>query len=240
MPTNAKHGKGTTLKKGINVIAELTNIGGIKITGDTIDVTTLGSPDEYKEFIGGFKDGGEVAISGFFYPGDTDGQFAMKTALDASTLDAYTITFPTSMGATWTFNGIVTDWGSPGADVGGAILFEATIKISGKPVLGLTASAGLSALVLTGTGGVLSPAFANGTYYYTFSGVSATSITITPTAASHTIQLYIDEVYSQDIVSGSASAAIPLTLNVGKKLTLVVYEAGKTQKQYEVIAVKTI
>lgn len=238
--TNAKHGKGTTLKKGINVIAELTNIGGIKITGDTIDVTTLTSTNDYKEFIGGFKDGGEIAISGFFYPGDTDGQFSMKTALDASTLDAYTITWPISMGATWTFNGIVTAWGSPGADTGGAILFEATIKISGKPVLGLTASGGLTALVLTGVGGVLSPAFANGTYYYTFSGVSAASITITPTAALHTIQLYIDEVYSQDITSGSASAAIPLTLNIGKKLTLVVYESGKTQKQYEVIAVKTV
>lgn len=237
--SNAKHGKGTTLKLGINTVAELTNIGGINITGESIDVTTLSSTDEYREFIGGFKDGGEVTLSGFFYPGDTNGQFAMKTALDDSTLDAYTITFPTSMGATWAFNGIVTAWGSPGADTGGAILFEATIKISGKPVLGLTASGGLTALVLTGLGGTLSPTFANSTYYYTFSGVSATSVTVTATAASHTIKLYIDEVYSADLTSGSASSAIPLTLNVGKKITLVVYESGKTPLTYEVIAVKT-
>lgn len=237
--SNAKHGKGTTLKLGVNTIAELTNIGGIKITGESIDVTTLSSTDEYREFIGGFKDGGEVTLSGFFYPGDTNGQFAMKTALDDSTLDAYTITFPTSMGATWAFNGNVTAWGSPGADTGGAILFEATIKISGKPVLGLTESGGLTALVLTGVGGTLSPTFANSTYYYTFSGVSATSVTVTATAASHTIKMYLDGVYSADLTSGSASSAISLTLNVGKKITLVAYESGKTPLTYEIIAVKT-
>lgn len=237
--TNAKHSKGTTLKLGINEIAEITNIGGLSLAADTVEVTTLSSADEYKEFIQGFRDGGEVSLSGNFFPGDTNGQFALLTAFNSGTLDAYTITFPPAMGATWTYTAIMTAY-TTGVDVGGAVTFEATMKVSGKPVLGITASGGLTALALTGTGGTLSPAFANTTFYYTFSGVSAASVTITPTAAAHTIQLYIDEVFSANLTSGSPSAAIPLTLNVGKKLTLVVYEAGKTALTYEVIVVKTI
>lgn len=236
--SNAVHSKSTTLKLGVNEIAEITNIGGISLSADSVEVTNLSSPDEYKEFIQGFRDGGEVSISGNFYPGDTNGQFALLTSFNAGTLDAYTITFPASMGATWTYNAIMTAY-TTGADMGGVVTFEATMKVSGKPLLGVTESTGLSALSLTGTGGTLSPVFANSTYYYTFSGVSATSATVTATAASHTIKLYIDEVYSADLTSGSASSAISLTLNVGKKLTLVVYESGKTALTYEIIVVKT-
>jgi len=69
--------------------------------------------------------------------------------------------------------------------------------------------------------------------------VSASSITITPTAASHTIKLFADGVYVQDIVSGAASAAIALTLNTGKLLTLIAYEAGKGPIVYNIMAMKT-
>lgn len=230
---------GTIIKIGANSIADVTSITPPEMTTDTIDTTTLASTGGYKESIPGFKDAGEVGIVGFFNPSDTLGQMALYTAFQNGTNDSYTIIFPSALGASWTFTGGVTGFKTTGVEVDGAIGFEATIKISGAPSLGTSASAGLSALSLTGTGGALSPAFTNTNYSYSFSGVSATSVTITATAASHTLKLYIDGVYSQDLVSGSPSASIPLTLNIGKKLTILANESGKTQKVYEVIAIKT-
>ncbi|MDR6883114.1 phage tail tube protein [Bacillus sp. 3255] len=230
---------GTLMKIGANSIAQVTSITPPVMTAETIDATHLASSGGYRESIPGFKEAGEVSVVGFFDPSDLQGQMALYNAFQSGTIDTYTILFPSALGASWTFTGGVTGFKTTGVEVDGAIGFEATIKISGAPSLGTTPSAGLSALALSGTGGALSPAFANGNYSYTFSGVSATSVTITATAASHTIKLYIDGVYSQDLVSGSPSAAIPLTLNQGKKLTILANETGKTQKVYEVVVVKT-
>jgi predicted secreted protein len=235
----AQRAMGTLLRIGANSIAEVTSITPPEMTTDTIDVTTLSSTGGYKESIPGFKDAGEVGVVGFFNPSDTLGQMALYTAFQNGTIDSYTIIFPSALGASWTFTGGVTGFKTTGVEVDGAIGFEVTIKVSGAPSLGTTASAGLSALALTAAGGTLSPAFANGNYSYTFSGVSAASATVTATAAAHTIKLYIDGVYSQDLVSGSPSASIPLTINIGKKLTILANESGKTQKVYEVVIVKT-
>lgn len=232
--TNAVHSKSTTLKLGVNVVAELTNIGGISLSADTVEVTTLGSTDEYKEFIQGFRDGGEVSISGNFYPGDTLGQFALLTSFNAGTLDTYTITFPPDMGATWTYTAIMTAY-TTGADVGGAVTFTATMKVSGKPLLGVTVSGGLTALSLTGATGTLAPAFSAALRSYTFTGVTASTFTVTPTAASHTIKLYVDGVFVEKVTSGSASTAISLTTGISKLVTLVVNEVGKTAITYNII-----
>lgn len=235
---NAKHAMGTTLKKGVNTVAELTEIGGVDMSADTIDVTTLSSSDGFREFIQGLKDGGDVSISGFFYPGDTNGQAAMLTAFENGTLDGYTITFPATMGATWTFDAIVTSY-TTGAAMEDGVTFEATIKISGKPSLGVTASGGLTALTLTGTAGALSPTFATAKYNYSWTFTTLTSITVTPTAASHTIKLYVDGVFVENVSTGQASSAIAFAAAESKKIDLVAFEAGKTPKIYTVIAVRT-
>jgi predicted secreted protein len=223
---------------GLNAVAGLTSIGAPSKTADTLDTTTLDSDGGYRTFIGGFKDGGEVPISGYFEPGDT-GQLALDAAFESGNATPFQIVFPADIGASWNFNGVITAFQGGNAELEELVAFEATIKVSGKPTLVMTASTGLSALSLTGTGGTLSPTFSGSAYSYTFSGVSATSVTVTATAASHTLKLYIDGAYSQDLTTGVASSSIPLTLNVGKKLTIVAQEEGKSQVVYEVIAVKT-
>lgn len=233
----ATYAMGSKLLIGLNAIVELTEIDGLEIKADTIDVTTLDSLG-YKNYIQGTKDPGEVSIKGFFNPTDSTGQIALYTALGTGALTAFTINLPSAMGVSWTFNGIVTAF-KTGENMDDAVSFEGTIKVSGVPVLGLTASGGLSALVVTGAGGALSPAFGNTVYWYTYGGVSATSVTVTPTAANHTIHLYVDGAYVQDIVSAAASGSIALTISVGRKLTLVMNEAGKTSKTYEIVVVKT-
>jgi hypothetical protein len=230
-------GMGTKLKIGANSITELTSIGGLELSADTLESTTLDS-NGWRTFIQGLKDGGEVGISGFFNPADTNGQKAMLDAFNSGLLTAFIILFPALLGAEWDFNGIVTGF-KTGVELEDGISFEATIKVSGQPSLGLTASAGLSALALTGAGGALTPAFANGIFSYAFSGVTATSVTVTATAANHTLQLFIDGVFSQVLTSGSASAAIAMAAIGSKMLTILANENGKTQKIYEVVVAKT-
>ena len=240
MGANAKHALGTTLSINGNAIAELTEINGLDLSADTIDTTTLDAADGHRTFIQGLKDAGEVSLSGNFYPGDTNGQKALLTAFNNGTADTYIITFPTSMGATWTFTGIVTKY-TTGAGLEDAVSFEASIKVTGKPALGVTASTGLSALSLTGTAGDTTPDVAADTHYYTHTFTTDESITITVTAANHTIKLYVNDVYMQELASGSASAEITgFDAGTSKKLTVIAYESGKTPKVYTIVAVRTI
>ncbi|WEK56372.1 MAG: phage tail tube protein [Candidatus Cohnella colombiensis] len=228
---------GTKIMIAAKAIASLKSIGGLDLSADTADVTTLDSDGGYREFIGTFKDGGEVPISGNFEPGNP-GQSDVYDAFESGDTLPFSIIFPAKLGASWIFKGVVTKF-TTGAELDGVVTFEATIKVSGKPSLGKTPSAGLSALALTGTGGTLSPVYNTNNSSYSFGGVTAASVTVTATGAGQTIKLFIDGAFSQDLTSGSASAAIPLTLNIGKKLTIMANEDGKTQKVYEVVVIKT-
>jgi predicted secreted protein len=227
---------GTKLLVGANSVAELNSINGLDLSADTIETTNLDSVDGYRTFMQGMKDGGEVSLAGAFNAGDTNGQVAIYNAFNSGALIPYTVLFP--FGASWTFNGIVTGV-STGAELEDGVSFEATIKVSGKPSLGLTPSAGLSGLVLTGTGGALTPAFNTNNNLYAFSGVTATSVTVTATAANHTINLFVDGALTQTLNSGVASAAIAITAVGSKKLTLVVNEPTKAPKVYETTLIKT-
>lgn len=129
---------GTKLLKGEQAIGGLTSIGGIEITADEIDVTTLDSDGGYREFIGGFKDAGEVPIEGFF-DSENEGQLAMETSLDEGLAEDYKITFPTTPAAEWDFKAIVKNFKVGDVDVDGNIMFGATLRISGKPTLTVTA-----------------------------------------------------------------------------------------------------
>lgn len=229
--------QGTKLFIGVNSIAELTSISGLELSGDTIDTTALDATGGYRTFIQGFKDGGEVSISGHFNPNDTNGQYALYTGFSNGTVSSFSIVFPSSMGASWTFNGVVTGY-TTGAELENTVTFEATIKVSGQPSLGVTASGGLTALALSG-GGTLSPTFSNSKYIYSYTYTTSTTITVTATAASHTLLLYIDNVFSQTLTSGSASTAISFNAADSKLFTIVSYESGKTQKIYEVAVVRT-
>lgn len=228
---------GTRLLVGANAIVELTSISGLELKADTIETTNYDSGG-WRTFVQGLKDGGEVSISGFFNITDTNGQIAIYNAFTGGTSNTFTISFPASLGASWTFSGIVTGF-TTSADMEQTVTFEATIKVSGVPSLGTTASGGLTALSLTGTSGAINPTFANGTYSYSWTFATSTSITVTATAASHTIKMYVDNVYSADLTSGSASSAIAFAAVGSKKITIVAYESGKTAKIYDIVAVRT-
>ena len=120
---------GTTLAIGSTTVGGLTSISGVELSADTIDVTTLDSTDGYREFVGGFIDGGEVSADGYLSDSGTDE--AALAGLVGADEQSCVITF--SNGATWTFAGVVTGF-STSADLEDAIGFSITIKVSGKPV----------------------------------------------------------------------------------------------------------
>jgi phi13 family phage major tail protein len=115
---------------------------------------------------------------------------------------------------------------------------DAIAWLNGLANIPVEASTGLSGLSLTGTGGALSPAFGSAIRYYTFGGVTGASVNVTATAADHTLKLYADGVFVENLTSGSASSSIPLDVGT-KKLTIVVQETGKTSQITEIIVVKT-
>ncbi|MDD4431689.1 MAG: phage tail tube protein, partial [Bacteroidales bacterium] len=124
----AKRALGTTLTVGSTAVGGLTSISGVEISADTIDVTTLDSTDGYREFIGGFIDGGEVSADGYLSDvGTEEATLAELVGADEQSCD---ITF--SNGAKWAFDGVVTGF-STSADLEDAIGFSITIKVSGKP-----------------------------------------------------------------------------------------------------------
>ena len=133
-------GIGTTLKMGATspvTIGQLTSIGGLELSSETVDSTTLDSAGGYREFVGGFKDGGEVSVEGYFDAATGIGHSELKTKFDAQTVEKFTIDFPAVMKTKWEFDGIVTGIGT-GVDLDGLITFSATIKVSGNPNLTVT------------------------------------------------------------------------------------------------------
>lgn len=126
--------KGTSFKIGTISVGELSSIGGVSVSAETIDTTTLDNTDGYRTFIAGFKDGGEVSLSGFLKYNDA-GQKAIYTAFESGTVQSCSIVFPTAISASWTFNGVVTAF-ETGAELEDAVSFDATVKVSGKPTLG--------------------------------------------------------------------------------------------------------
>jgi len=115
-------------------IADLTSIGEVGIENSEIDVTTLDSASNYKEFIAGFKDGGEISLTGF---NKTEGNMAEMLAFaEAQTNQSYEIIFPT--GAKWFFVGFVKMWKQAENSVEGVRGFTGAIRITGRVVYAAT------------------------------------------------------------------------------------------------------
>ena len=130
---------GTKFTIGGKVVGSLTSIGGIELSSETTDVTALDNQDGYKEFLGGFKDGGEVPVEGYL-DGDNEGQNAAYEAFESQEAVECAIVFPPAIGKTWTFNAVVTKFKAGDAATNDALKFAATAKVSGKPTLAASAA----------------------------------------------------------------------------------------------------
>lgn len=133
----ATSGVGTAFKVGTKTVGSLSSIGGLSLSADTIDTTALDTEGGYRTFVAGFKDGGEVAISGFFDYATESNQQELYTLFQSGEVEGFSIVFPSGIGATWTFNGVVTAF-ETGIELEDAVSFNTTVKVSGKPTLAAT------------------------------------------------------------------------------------------------------
>lgn len=235
--TNAIAATGATLTWNGQAVAEITKISGPSISVDMLDVTVHGSTDSFREFIAGLRDGGEVTIEGKFHSGDTDGQIAFITDMTAGTSRTAVITGPTAAAFTWTFTGLGSAF-SIDEPHDAELTFTATIKVSGKPVLAVTASGNLTGLtgIEENAGAALTflPAFAAAKKSYNVTvNTASTYIKLTPTLAGATITITTDaDDSSQDVASGAQSGTIAITDAAVTTVTLDVKEPGKVANRY--------
>lgn len=131
----AKAGVGTQFRRWSGAawvaIAEINSITGPGMTRDTIDVTSLDSTGGYREFIGGFRDGGTVQLTMNFIRASLD---TMKTDFESDTLQGYEIVLPDDETTTLEFSGLVTELPLeiPPDD---KITMTVSIKVSGQVTL---------------------------------------------------------------------------------------------------------
>jgi predicted secreted protein len=224
---------------GGNAIAEVTSIGDIGLDADTIDVTNNDSANNVKEFIGGLLDGGDIAIEGNLIVGNTTGQIAMWNALKARTVQTFVMTFPVAITATWTFSAVVTAFKTK-QPIKDQLGFSAKLKVSGLPVLAISASVNATTIAISV--GTIVPAWSATIYEYADAVVTGTaSVTVTvndATAASITVyDSFTDG--TTVCTSGNPSAA----QNLGAagsitKLTITCTDTGKVPTIYVIWVVR--
>lgn len=135
MATEGNIGYGTTFTWHAIVVGEVTRIGPVSKTVTKVDATTLATTDEYKEYLPGLIDPGDLDIEGWLDPDDT-GQVALNTDLDARTEQDWIITFPISISsATWAGKGYCIGFSAGDATPEGMVPFTAKIALSDRPVL---------------------------------------------------------------------------------------------------------
>lgn len=124
---------GTTLKATLNNnatrIAHLTSIGEIGLENEEIDVTDLDSEDDFKEYIAGTRDAGEISISGNIV--DDSQVTTMYGLADNRALVPWEVEYPT--GAKWGFNAFVKSFKDGEKTPDGVATFSSSLRISGKP-----------------------------------------------------------------------------------------------------------
>ena len=231
MTTSAIMAQGVVLEREGVAIAEITKISPQSNKQDTVDVTTLSSVGNYREFIAGWKDAGELQIEGNFVAGDVAGQQAVFADFEAGTVSSYVLTFPTAITATLTFSALVTEFGIGGFAVGDKVPFNATLKISGAATLAISASDGLTTpFFAISESAVISPAPSATKYDYIATVLTAiTSVTVTPTGTG------VLTVQGSTVATGEASTAITLgAAGTIKDIVITQKNTGKVAKTYRI------
>jgi len=135
MSSNAIAGVGTVVQKwsigdsAWTTIAEVTNISGPGMTRDLIEVTSLDSTGGYREFIAGFRDGGNVVLSMNYTRAGLDEFLA---DFESDVLQNYEIILPD--GTSIEFEGFVQEFPLT-IPTDAQVTMETTIKVSGAPTI---------------------------------------------------------------------------------------------------------
>lgn len=139
------------------VIGSLTSIGEISPTADELDATCLDSTGGYREFLAGFKDSGELSLTGFHDGSDT-GQALCRTLFGTGASGYFWVKF--SDGLEVIFTGFIKGYTAGSADVDGIVGFGASIRVTGLVNVVAIAPALPQAVAVNDTPTLVSTAYA--------------------------------------------------------------------------------
>jgi predicted secreted protein len=146
--TVARIGHGVRLQRASDAspaafadIGELLEPGGPTLSRDAVEATHSQSPNRYREFISGLRDGGEVTGTFALEPG-ADAEDNHKKLVDDFNNDnliEYRLLFPNAEATAWRFDGFITNI-EHAEPIDDRMTVAVTFKISGQPTLEDTAS----------------------------------------------------------------------------------------------------
>ncbi|MCK9569854.1 cadherin-like beta sandwich domain-containing protein [Candidatus Pacearchaeota archaeon] len=239
--SDAISGFGAVLSWNGQPVAEILEIGGLKVASEFKDTTNLSSASRFREKVATVLKAENISFKANFIAGDTDGQAAMIADCIAQTKRTLLITFPDDITFTWSTQAYIGDFEILGLSVDGTMEFSGNIEPTGVPTISNGASTGLSALagIEENTGAALDliPNFAIGTYLYTVAVNTASDfVKLTPTGASHTITILNGFDASEvTVATGAQSGELPLgAANTVTLFTITAQETGKVAKVYKV------
>jgi Lambda phage tail tube protein, TTP len=132
MPTSVTIGYGSRLAYFSGAafvdIAEITNLKAPGYSRDAIDATHMASPNNFREFIAGLMDAGEVSLDVNFIPSASD----VFVSIMVAGVGQFRLTHPN--GVRMSFDAIMTGY-EPSEPLDDKMTASVTIKVSGKPVL---------------------------------------------------------------------------------------------------------
>ena len=143
MPTKVRIGMGTLLSYSngllpevFTLLAERVSIKGPGISRDSLDATHMDSPNNWREFIAGLKDGGEVTIESNYVPTDAT-QNATTGALalfNSGVTRNWKLVMPVSPIVTWILPAFLTNF-EPDIPLDDKMMLSLTLKVAGEPTL---------------------------------------------------------------------------------------------------------
>jgi len=119
-------------------IAEVQSINGLSLSMDTVDVTNMDSTNQWREYIAGLRDAGEVTFDVNWNM--TAATHGISTGLlrdfnaSSTTTRNWQIIWPDTGATTWSFSGITTGF-SISDPFDGTVTASITIKLTGAPTL---------------------------------------------------------------------------------------------------------
>lgn len=144
MTTAATAGYGTLLKIGdggsptetFTTVAEVIDITGPDLKGDSVDVTNHDSASGFKEKIVTLLDGGQVKITANFLPANSTQSYSTGILKDFynRTKRNYKIVFSDTGATTWEFAAICIGF-QPKAPVKNQLTVDITYEVTGAPTL---------------------------------------------------------------------------------------------------------
>lgn len=138
-------GFGITLSRGdgaspevFTKIAELADLSPPTLAKDSVEFTHTDSPDSFREFLPGLKDGGEFTATVNLIPGNaTQGNTsggALHDFINETVARNWRIAFPGSPAMTWTFKAFITGF-EAATPMDDKMTYAITFKVAGAPTI---------------------------------------------------------------------------------------------------------